>query len=43
MRKLIVLAGLMLLGGMVCPAQTASVTGEWRGIWTNPEGVVFTA
>ena len=43
MRKLIVLAGLILLGGMACTAQTASVTGEWRGIWTNPEGMVFTA
>ena len=43
MRKRIVLAGLMLVGGLACPAQTGSVTGEWRGIWTNPEGKVFTA
>lgn len=43
MKKLIVLASLMLLGGLACPAQTGSVTGEWRGIWTNPEGKVFTA
>ncbi len=43
MRKRVVLAGLMLLGGMVCAAQTTSVTGEWRGIWTNPAGLVFTA
>jgi hypothetical protein len=43
MRKQVVLAGLILLGGLVCPAQTASVAGEWRGIWTNPAGFVFTA
>jgi hypothetical protein len=43
MRKLVVLAGLILLGGLACPAQTGSVTGEWRGIWTNPEGKVYTA
>jgi hypothetical protein len=27
----------------VCSAQSAGVTGEWRGIWTNPAGSVFTA
>jgi len=43
MRKQVVLAGLILLGGLVCPAQTSSVTGEWRGMWTNPAGLVFTA
>lgn len=43
MRKRAVLAGLILLGGLVCPAQTLSVAGEWRGIWTNPAGLVFTA
>jgi len=43
MRKLVVLAGMILLGGMACPAQTGSVDGEWRGIWTNPAGLVFTA
>jgi hypothetical protein len=43
MKKQIVLAGLILLGGLGCAAQTGSVTGEWRGIWTNPAGMVFTA
>jgi hypothetical protein len=43
MRKQVVLAGLILLGGVACPAQTVSVAGEWRGIWTNPAGLVFTA
>jgi len=43
MRKRVILAGLILLGGLACPAQTASVAGEWRGIWTNPAGFVFTA
>ncbi len=37
------MAGLILLGGLACGAQTASVAGEWRGIWTNPAGMVFTA
>jgi hypothetical protein len=43
MRKQVLLAGLILLGGLGCPAQTGSVAGEWRGIWTNPAGLVFTA
>jgi hypothetical protein len=28
---------------VACSAQTGSVAGEWRGIWTNPAGLVFTA
>jgi len=43
MRKRIVLAGLVLLGGLASVAQTVNVAGEWRGIWTNPEGRVFSA
>jgi hypothetical protein len=43
MRKRIVLAGLVLLGGLASVAQTVNVAGEWRGIWTNPEGMVFSA
>jgi hypothetical protein len=43
MRKRVLVAGLILLGGLVCPAQTGNVAGEWRGIWTNPAGLVFTA
>jgi len=43
MRKQVVLVGLILLGGLACPAQTGSVAGEWRGIWTNPAGLVYTA
>lgn len=43
MMKRIVLAGLVLLGGLVSAAQTVSVAGEWRGVWTNPEGMVFSA
>ncbi len=43
MKKWIVLAGLILLGGLACPAQTASVAGEWRGLWRNPKGLVYTA
>jgi len=43
MRKQFFLVGLMLLTGLACSAQTASVTGEWRGVWTNPKGMVFSA
>jgi hypothetical protein len=42
MRKWIAVAGLVLLGGLA-NAQTVNVAGEWRGIWTNPEGMVFSA
>jgi hypothetical protein len=43
MRKQIVLASLVLLGGLACAAQTVNVAGEWRGIWTSPDGLVFSA
>jgi hypothetical protein len=43
MKKRAIVAGLILLGGMASTAQTVSVAGEWRGIWTNPAGLVFTA
>ena len=43
MRKRILLAVFLLFGGLVCNAQTGSVTGEWRGIRTNPAGLVFSA
>lgn len=43
MRKQIVLAGLILLGGLACAAQTVNVAGVWRGTWTNPDGLVFSA
>jgi hypothetical protein len=43
MRKWIAVAGMVLLGGLACTAQTINVAGEWRGLWTNPEGMVFSA
>lgn len=43
MRKQIVLAGLILLGGLASAAQTVNLAGEWRGTWTNPDGMVFSA
>ena len=43
MRKRIVLAGLILLGGLASAAQTVNVAGEWRGTWTSPDGMVFSA
>jgi hypothetical protein len=33
----------ILMTTLACSAQSAGVTGEWRGIWTNPAGSVFTA
>lgn len=36
-------ATLFLFGAVLCHAQAPRVTGEWRGIWTNPSGDVFTA
>jgi hypothetical protein len=43
MRKRILLAVVLLFGGLDCAAQTGGVTGEWRGIRTNPAGFVFSA
>jgi hypothetical protein len=34
---------LILMGAAACSAQSGSVTGEWRGIWTNPAGTVYSA
>jgi hypothetical protein len=38
-----ILLGVLLFGGVACFAQTGSVAGEWRGIWTDPSGYVFSA
>jgi len=43
MRKRILLAVFLLFGGLVCMAQAGGVTGEWRGIRTNPAGLIFSA
>lgn len=43
MRKLVLLACVFLVSAVVCSSQSGSVAGEWRGIWTNPEGNVYTA
>jgi hypothetical protein len=43
MRKRLLLPGLALLGMLVCSAQSGGVGGEWRGMWTDPAGNVFTA
>jgi len=43
MRKWIVVAGIVLVGGLASAAQTVNVAGEWRGVWTNPDGLVFSA
>jgi len=34
---------LVVFGVSVCSAQTSSVNGEWRGVWTSPSGFVYTA
>src|ERR1035438_8932109 len=41
MKRILLVCGI-LLGSLVCSAQTGSVAGEWRGIWTDPTGYVFT-
>jgi hypothetical protein len=48
MRKRALLVRLVLIGGLVLGAlngraQTKSVDGEWRGVWTNPAGFVYSA
>jgi len=43
MKKQVLLAFLVLLGSLSCHAQSGSVAGDWRGIWTNAAGDVFSA
>jgi len=43
MKKRVFLVCLVLLCGLNCFAQSGSLTGTWRGIWTNPAGLVFSA
>jgi hypothetical protein len=43
MRNRVFLMCAFLLGCLPCAAQASSVAGEWRGIWTDPSGYVFTA
>ena len=41
MKRILLVCGI-LLGSLVCSAQAGGVAGEWRGIWTDPTGYVFT-
>jgi hypothetical protein len=43
MRNRVLLICALLLGCLVCTAQSSSIAGEWRGIWTDRSGYVFTA
>jgi hypothetical protein len=43
MRKPFLLLWALLLGSLVCSAQSSSIAGEWRGIWIDPTGYSFTA
>jgi hypothetical protein len=43
MKRNLLLFCAVLLGSLHCIAQNNSVAGEWRGVWTNPTGFVFTA
>ena len=43
MRKRILLACLVLFSALACSAQTKSVDGQWRGVWTSPTGFVYSA
>lgn len=43
MKRLVLLVCLVLPSALICSAQAVSVAGEWRGIWTNPAGFVYSA
>jgi hypothetical protein len=43
MRKLLFLVCGTILGCLTCSAQSSSVAGEWRGIWSDSSGYGFTA
>jgi len=43
MKRRALLACLLLLAAVACRAQSGSVAGDWRGIWTNAAGDVFSA
>jgi hypothetical protein len=43
MKNRVLLACAFLLSSLACFAQSSSVAGEWRGIWTDPAGYSFTA
>lgn len=43
MKKHVLLVCLVLLSAVVGRAQTKSVDGEWRGVWTNPAGYIYSA
>ncbi len=43
MRKRVFIFCLVVFGAVVCRAQTGSVAGEWRGVWTDPSGFVYSA
>jgi hypothetical protein len=42
MRKRLLLC-LLVFSALACRAQTGSVAGEWRGVWTSPSGYVYSA
>lgn len=43
MRKRLLLFSLLVFGALACRAQTASIAGEWSGVWTSPSGFVYSA
>lgn len=43
MKKSVLLAGLVWMGAAMCSAQRGTVAGDWRGVWTGPDGSVFSA
>ena len=43
MNRRILALCLVVLGAVVCRAQSGSVAGEWRGVWTSPSGYVYSA
>jgi hypothetical protein len=43
MKNRVLLACVFLLSSLACSAQSSSVAGEWRGIWSDSSGYGFTA
>ena len=43
MKNRFLLVCVFLLSSLFCRAQSGSIGGEWRGIWTDPTGYAFTA
>ena len=43
MKKWVLLSCLIVFGALICRAQARGIAGEWSGIWTSPDGYVYSA